>query len=197
MTARRARPPARIAGALAGLVALAALAVGCGVAPQDDATRVDPANVPFGLLDGGTTTTAVDEGEATLIYLIADDRLVGVDRQVPDDATAGDLLGLVVAGPTDAERSLGITTAVPAGAVASADESRGVAQVDLTAAFGDVRSGEQLLALAQLVYTLTQRPGLGGVEFTLDGEPIDVTLADGTVVVGPLSRDDVADMAPG
>ena len=182
------------------IAALALLVVGalgaCGVPDQDRAIRVDPADVPFGLLDPGTTTTVADATRTAVVYLLADDRLVPVDRQVPSDATLADLLELVVAGPTDQERSLGITTAVPAGAVATAVEARGVATVELTEAFGDVRSEEQLLALAQLIYTLTERPGLGGVAFTLGGEEVSVPVPDGSAIVGPVARDDLPDVAP-
>lgn len=187
----------RTLGAIALVAGLGAAVAACGVGTQDEARRVDPAVVPFGLLEAGTTTTVVDEGEPAAVFLVADDRLVEVARVAPDDASLADLLELVVAGPTDGERTLGITTAVPAGAVASADASRGVAQVDLTEAFGDVRSDEQLLALGQLVYTLTQQPGIGGVSFTLDGEPVAVPLPDGTEVSGAISRDDLAAVAPG
>ncbi len=185
-----------LAVAVACLAALAPALGACGVATQDRAVRVDPAEVPFGLLEAATTTTVVDEGRPEVVFLVADDRLVAVDRRAGDDASLADLLELVVAGPSDTERTLGITTAVPAGAVASAEAERGVAQVDLTEAFGDVRSDEQLLALGQLVYTLTQQPGIGGVSFTLDGEPVAVPLPDGTEVRGAVSRDDLELVAP-
>jgi spore germination protein GerM len=59
-----------------------------------------------------------------------------------------------------------------------------------------VRTDEQLLALGQLVFTLTDQPGIGGVEFSLEGEPVDVPLADGTTQDGPVSRDDLPEVAP-
>ncbi len=188
------RRPSRPLAVLALAVALVAGA--CGIAPQDEATRVDPASVPFGLLEGETSTTVADAGTAAVVYLSARDRLIAVDRTVADDADLADLLELVVAGPNEDERSLGITTAVPAGTVASADASRGVALVDLTEAFGDVRSDEQFLALGQVVYTLTGQPGIGGVQFTLEGEPVSVPLPDGSTTAEPVSRDDFASVAP-
>ena len=54
-------------------------------------------------------------------------RLVVVDRSVTPDATLEDLLGQVITGPTEVEQTLGITTAVPAGTLASVETSRGTA----------------------------------------------------------------------
>ena len=57
-------------------------------------------------------------------------------------------------------------------------------------------SDDQLLALAQLVFTLTARPGIGQVRFTLRGEAIQVPRADGSLVATPVSRDDYSAVAP-
>lgn len=183
-----------VASALLG--ALAVVAAACGIPAEPDANRIEPSDVPFGLLKEETTTTVVPEGEPTSIFLLTRDRLIAVDRSVPADADLADLLERVVAGPTKEERSLGITSAVPVGTVATVDASRGVATVDLNASFSDIRSSDQLLALAQIVYTLTDQPGIGGVSFRLEGEPVKVPLAGGTLREGPLSRDDFAALAP-
>ena len=139
----------RRALAAALLVALlgGSLLAACGVTSQSDATRIEPGDVPFGLLEDQPTTTEVEAGKTATIYLLTADRLVGVDRSVPADATLEDLLGQVITGPTEVEQTLGITTAVPSGTLASVDTSRGIAEVDLAAAFGDIRSREQILAL--------------------------------------------------
>lgn len=182
--------------ATALLGALAVVVAACGIPAEPEANRIEPGDVPFGLLEQETTTTVVPEGEPTAIFLLTRDRLIAVDRSVPADADLADLLERVVAGPTKEERSLGITSAVPVGTVATVDASRGVATVDLNASFSDIRSSDQLLALAQIVYTLTDQPGIGGVSFRLEGEPVKVPLAGGTLREGPLSRDDFAALAP-
>lgn len=182
---------------VAVLVAAALLVVAaCGIPSESEANRISPDDVPFGLLDEETTTTAVAEGRSEDIYLLAKDRLIAVERSIPEDGGLTALLQRVVDGPSKEERSLGITSAVPVGTVASVGSSRGVATVDLNAAFGDIRSSEQLLALAQIVYTLTGQPGIGGVAFTLEGEPVKVPLAGGQLRQGPLSRDDFSALAP-
>ena len=190
----------RLTTALAASVALALVVAvaSCGVSAEPKANRIENKDVPFGLLDDAkTTTTAVAAGRTTGVYLLTKSRLVAVDRTVPTDASLADLLQQVVAGPTEVEQSLGITTAVPAGTLASVDVKRGTAKVDLRAAFGDIRSREQLLALAQVVYTLTGQPGIGGVNFSVEGKSIKVPLADGTLSDDPLSRDDFKGLAPG
>jgi spore germination protein GerM len=189
---RRSAPV--VIGLLVGLLVVALAA--CGIAPEDQANRIDPTDVPFGLLEEQATTTEVPEGRTTLVYLAAAERLVAVERSTSPDATLADLLEQVVAGPTETERALGITTVIPAGSVAAVDQRGGVAQVDLTAGFGDVRTDEQLLALGQIVYTLTEQPGIGGVAFSLEGEPVGVPLPDGSTQDGPVSRDDLASVAP-
>jgi hypothetical protein len=177
------------------VLALAVVAMaGCGVAAESDANRVPPDAVPFGLLDDQVSTT-VAAGSTEQIYLVVNDRLVAVDRTLPVGGTPAELLGLVVDGPAAAEEELGITTAVPTGTIAAVDEDRGVAVVDLTAEFGDIRSADQPLALAQIVYTLTAQPGIGGVRFTLEGQDIEVPLPDGTSAE-TLARDDLDDFAP-
>lgn len=190
--------PTRVRRGLAAGVAcgLLVLAASCGIPAERDANRIEPRSVPFGLLDEETTTTAVAEGRTTSVYLLTKDRLAGVDRSLPDDADLADLLELVVAGPTAVERRIGLTSAVPSGTVATVKTSRGIAKVDLNAAFSDIRSSDQLLALGQIVYTLTGQPGIGGVSFSLEGKPVKVPLADGTTSAEPLSRDDFAALAP-
>lgn len=184
------------------LLAVCALLLGtavlaaCGVSSQEEATRIEPEDVPFGLLEDQPTTTAVDAGRTTAVYLLSSDELVSVDRRIPTDATLDELLSLVITGPTEVEQSLGITTAVPAGTLASVDTGSGIAEVDLTSAFGDIRSREQIFALGQIVYTLTGQPGIGAVRFTVEGEDVTVPLSDGTSSDDPLSRDDFEAIAP-
>lgn len=181
------------------IVAVAAMAVAlgsCGVSSQGQATRIEPEDVPFGLLDDQTTTTSVEAGRAATVYLRTADRLVAIDRSVPADAGLEDLLQQVIAGPTEVEESLGITSAVPAGTIASVDTGGGIAEVDLASSFGDIRSRDQILALGQIVYTLTGQPGIGGVRFTVEGEDVTVPLSDDTSSDEPLTRDDFDAVAP-
>ena len=63
----------------------------------------------------------------------------------------------------------------------------------LTLDFGEkLPAGEQQLALAQLVFTLTALPGIGQVVFERGGVPIDVPRSDGSLVSGVITREDFA-----
>ena len=61
--------------------------------------------------------------------------------------------------------------------------------VDLSTEFAQGSTSEQVLGLAQVVYTATAQPNITGVRFTLNGAPIEVPLPDGSLTGGPLSRE--------
>lgn len=77
-----------------------------------------------------------------------------------------------------------------------AETSGGVAVIDLSEGFTDISGSDQLIAIAQLVYTSTGRPGVGQVTFTLEGEPIEIPRDDGSITSGSVTRDDYRDLAP-
>ena len=52
------------------------------------------------------------------------------------------------------------------------------------------------LAIAQIVYTVTQQPGVTGVTFTIAGKAVEVPTAAGAQVPGPVSRADYLPQAP-
>jgi hypothetical protein len=181
----------------AGLVAV--LLAGCSVTAEDDAHRLPEAAVPFDLLEPGATTvppSAPQIGTAAL-YLVAEERLEPVFREVPADATPEEVLLALADGPTTAEQASGLTTAISdAAGIGEVDTARGVATVDLQPSPGDLSSGQQALALAQIVFTLTAQPGIGRVAFTLRGEPVDVPDGSGALTSDPVAREDYADLAP-
>jgi spore germination protein GerM len=72
----------------------------------------------------------------------------------------------------------------------------GTAIVDLSRPFTALSGSDQLLALAQIVFTLTSRPGIGQVQFTLGGAAIDIPRANGSLTPSPVSRDDYGPLSP-
>ena len=124
------------------LVVAAALAVaGCG---GDDATTTQ-ARVYF-LQDG-----QVEPGK---VWPVA--------REIADDASeTEEVLAALVAGPSEAEMELGLATAIPESATVSVSASGELTVEGVGEPFD--------LALAQIVYTLTQFPG---VEISYDGESV-------------------------
>jgi len=55
---------------------------------------------------------------------------------------------------------------------------------------------DQTFAIAQVVYTATQQPGVTGVSFEIAGQGIQVPTASGVQVSRPVGRADYAPQAP-
>jgi spore germination protein GerM len=185
---------------LAALVAaLAVLFAACGVPTHDTAHEVDAKDVPFGLLDerAGPPARAALGDEEKVIYFARDRRLVPTTRKLPPESSLSRILDALGRGPNRNEVDVGLRSALP-------DESRfpdvsvarGTATVDLGRRFTALSGEDQVIALAQLVYTVTGQPGVGLVRFTLDGRATEVPRANGELTSGPVSRDDFAAVAP-
>jgi spore germination protein GerM len=81
----------------------------------------------------------------------------------------------------------GLRTAIPKTFSATVSVERGVASVDSTRGLLDTLSPlDQRLAVAQIVLTLTSRPGIGQVLFSVDGVPTGVPRGRGDLA-GPLT----------
>ena len=179
-----------------GLVAVVVLASGalvlgaCGVPIDTQPAALSRSGVPFNLLDPtspattSTTTPSPIEVPVTIFLVSANGHLVPRDRAVP--VSAPDLvtvLSALVVGPTDAEAAAGLLSAVPAQTtVLGATISGGVATVNLGATFGQLVGPPQIQAVAQVVFTASALPGVTGVMFQLDGQPVEVPVASGAQV---------------
>ncbi|MGI8755961.1 MAG: GerMN domain-containing protein [Acidimicrobiales bacterium] len=187
-----------VAVALA-VVVVGSIGTGCAIASERSAHRVNADRVPFGLTEANpsTTTTAIPIGSTARIYLIRGGRVVPTLRAVKKAARLLDVMDLLASGATRQERRLGLTSALAESApVTKTSVSRGIATLDLARSFADIPADEQVLAIAQLVFTVTERPGIGRVRFTFDGHSIDVPRGDGALTVDALARDDFAKQAP-
>ncbi len=101
-------------------------------------------------------------------------------------------------GPTTLEKEIGFGTTVPAGtALRSVAVSGQTAVVDLSAAFGSGGGSlSMFLRVAQVVYSLTELPGVKRVEFMLDGLAVQALGGEGILVEGGVTRADFADLLP-
>lgn len=180
---------------------LLTLGCACGIPTQDDATRVPSDQVPFGLAapaSATTSTTGPAQSTEVTVYFIEAGRLVASPRRLAQPVSIADVLDAVVNGPTEDEARAGLRSAiVEQGLLARASVTGSVATVDLGTRFTALPSDEQVLALAQLVYTATALPGIGPVAFTLEGSPIPVPRADGSLTDAPVTRVDYASLMPG
>jgi hypothetical protein len=168
--------------------------------------------VPFGLLLGSTTTsTTIPPSTTTTSPQVANEVLVHVylldrsghlvfrDRLIPLPLGAGldALLDQLFAGPTAAEAAIGIQSAVPAQTkVDSSSITGGIATVNLNAAFGQVVGPAQVQAVAQMVYTATDQPGVTSVAFELSGQPVSVPVSSGAQLP-VVDRSQFVALAPG
>jgi spore germination protein GerM len=102
------------------------------------------------------------------------------------------------AGPTEAERSDGVFTAVPEGTrLLGLVVSDGLATVDLSSEFESGGGSLSMMArLGQVACTLDQFPTVNGVSFKLDGEPVDVFSGEGIVLDKPVTCADYEDLLP-
>jgi spore germination protein GerM len=183
----------RLGRLLAVVVACTALAA-CGVPGQAHANKIAADEVPFGLIVTPTsTTTSVPAQARSTVYLLRAGRLVAVERQIPSDPSA--LVLSLAQGPDATEAAGGLRTAI-----SDPDVIHGVTvtdplgTVDLSSHFSELPRGDQLLAVAQLVYTLSGIPEVRNVAFTLDGRPTAVPRADGSLSDQPVDRDDYREL---
>lgn len=193
-----ARRTARLAVAPVALL----LAGACGVPTDSSAEVAGPDDVPFGLLDEGTTSTTSPDGAtpptgpAISLCFVDGDSVVPVPRAPADlPGSPDDLVDVLAAGPTAVEAQRGLSSALPDPIpVLGTEVSGGVAEVDLDDTFADLSADRLLLAVAQIVCTLTSQPGVGQVGFTLEGERIEVPRQDGSLTRSPVTRDDYAEL---
>ncbi len=158
--------------------------------------------VPFGLLDPSDTNVVPSQSVTSnvVIYLVTSDpqHLVAVARDVGAADPVAAAVAALAAGPTDREAAFGLQTALPAQhLVRSVKVADGVAAVDLDTAFGDIGGSNQLLAIAQLVYTLTAQSTVDRVTFSVEGGAVEIPRGDGSLTSGAVSRTDYQQLAPG
>lgn len=185
--------------ALVVALTVGALTAGaCGVPTRGSADRANPDDVPFGLLDQVPSSSSSLSRSGTPVevyfYDAGTERLVQVVTETDDPSLDG-VLRLLQEVPGGA----GLPVGNPLGdveVIRSVAVSRGRATVDLTEAFGGIAGTAQLVALAEMVYTATGRPGVGQVVFTLGGQPIEVPRGDGSLTSDPLTRSDYPKLAP-
>lgn len=177
--------------------AVAALAAGCAVPAQKEAQRTADAAVPFGLLDPQAPPLIPPapgpSSEETALCFVRDGRVVIVSEEVAPPVDLRATLDALATPPRDTGGLLGTALREPS-IVRDVQLLGGIARVDLLSAVSGLAADEQLLALAQIVCTLTGRPGVGQVSFTLEGSPLAVPKGDGSLVTSPVARDDYAEL---
>ncbi|MDI3341463.1 MAG: GerMN domain-containing protein [Sphaerobacter sp.] len=204
----------RLGIVLAIALTLALVACGGGTSgtpsPQPTATAAGPgAASPTGGADAtaapSPSPSATAVGSATpgderqvRVYFLRDAKIATASRAIPaTQRVATEAIEALLAGPTEAERAAGMTTAIPEGTrLLGVTIDAGLATVNLSREFESGDGSVSLAArLAQVVYTLTQFPTVEQVQFQLEGEPVD-SFGDGVLLDHPVSRADYEDLTP-
>lgn len=142
--------------------------------------------------------TALIEPEAGdgRIYLVAagdagQQRLLrSVQRDVrttPDALLPEILLLLLMSGPSQSELDVRLTTAIPAGTeLLSTRRSGGTLFVDITEQIVDLTGEALTLAVAQIVFTAAELPGVRAVRLRVNGQDQAWPRGDGQTRIGEL-----------
>lgn len=221
MTARRPAFPAALVAAIALVAACNAASGPLGTVPvassapdpsvvqgSPDVTPApsdQPTTIPSGSTGGSPSPSSSPAG-TTLVrayFWLGGDPgsagLVAVLRTISGTkAVATAAVTAVLAGPTAAETSRTISTAIPAGSqLLGLSIDTGVATVNLSSEFESGGGSVSVLTrLGQVVYTLTQFPSVKSVQFQIDGQAKTAFSSEGVALDKPVGRTDYLQLLP-
>ena len=156
------------------------LLAACGLQTQSTAVAIE--KVPFDLVATTTSSTTSSTTpsptsvnapiETVSLYFIAANRVIPTLRDLPGEPSLQQVLNELVKGLPQASFVSLLRSALPDKLRATVEVTRGLAVVDTDESLLAVSASiDQRLAIAQIVLTLTSRPGVGQVLFTVDGRP--------------------------
>ena len=199
----------RIAVSLCSTLLLAA----CSVPRSGPFETISNDDIPFGLNAAQTTApqSATETTVASLdppgtvyelvdLYFIRNASVIRVQRSMISPVDTKGALAALTEGLIDDSTTLGLRSAIPASLEARVDVDRGVATVKATRAFlNSLPAVDQRLSIAQIVLTLTSRPGIGQVVFFVDGKAIAVPKGRGDLsgAGDPVTFDDYTNIIVG
>lgn len=156
------------------------------IEPPEPSTTLPPSTLPPTTAPPSTVLIAFPLD----VYWISGSTIRPI-RRVAVEATLDTAIEALRAGPLFSDTAEGLRSALAASdMIDSAAVQSGTATIDLAPSFLTLPGNEQTLAIAQIVYTVTNLPGVGLVTFRLSDRPLSVPTADGQPSRGPLSRDD-------
>jgi len=185
----------------------------CSVPKSGPFETISNDDIPFGLNAAQTTapqsateTTVANldppgtEYEQLDLYFIRNAAVTRAQRSVISPVDANGALAALTEGLVEDSTTVGLRSAIPASLEAGVDVDRGVATVNATRAFlNSLSAVDQRLAIAQIVLTLTSRPGIGQVVFFVDGKAIAVPKGRGDLsgIGDPVTFDDYTNIIVG
>jgi len=209
----RTRNGILIALAASALLVVAILTVGCGVGGSvGDAGTVSTTEGTLTTVtvpaEETTTTVAVEETTTTtvaqsttslVVYFSRDEKICAASRVVPKTQEVGAAaVKALIEGPTAEERAVGMVSNIPDGTTfLGLNIEDGIATVDLSQEYASGGGSLSMaMRLAEVVFTLTQFSTVDGVNFKLDGEPVEVFGGEGLILDHPVGRGDYEDLSP-
>lgn len=191
-------------GRMLTVALLVLFASACGPRAQDSASPLR--GIPGDLTAPTSTTTTTSTSiaptptstvasEAVLLHFILGDSITTVLRTLPLGPEPQDVLDSLLDGFPTSSFGSDIRSAIPRDLEASVSVERGLATVDTDGSLlTEISPIDQRLAIAQIVLTLTSRPGIGQVTFLVNGEPQAVPRGGGELAPAdqPVAYDDYA-----
>jgi spore germination protein GerM len=172
------------------VLAISLLLAGCGFPSQSAPERIADEELPAALRPGATVpVNPVDGSEPVSVWFVSERNLDRRQHFVSRPVSIELLIAELVEGPTEAEQAAGLRSALPDGTVIGATLGRGNVVVELEDAFRDLSPEDQVLAVGQIVLTLTDFRGVGSVSLSIDGEQIAVPVPAGETSDPPLVRE--------
>lgn len=176
------------------------LLVGCGVPVQQESAPIHSDAIPSHLRGSGAPTIpqpTATPGRPTLqVNFVRNDRLVAIAREAPTTMPTDRLAAVIQAlmtGPNDTEQSDGITSALPPELTLTVAEVQGKRVVlELSGETEGRSAAENVLAVGQIVLSVTALPTVDEVTFQRDGVAVEALLADGALTTEPLTAADYA-----
>jgi spore germination protein GerM len=159
-----------------------------------DPARLQPWLLMLGLLllfGFGVLVSALQQPAVQTIYWVRDDAtaatLVAAPRRLRGEESEGlvrSLVAALAAGPVASERQLGLANELPAATeVLAVSDEAGVLVVDLSSAvMAGGGSHSQIGRLLQLLYSLSELPGVEVVSLSVEGVPAPVWGGEGVMV---------------
>ena len=182
--------------ALSGQVLGATVLGGCGFPVQDSARAVPPDDLPTALRPQNTADkTPGATSEPITVWFVRDGMLDRLRHRIVTPLEPRDVLADLLVGPTAAEQDRSFRSAIPDPSVfVDVQVAGGLATVELAAEFAEISIADQVLAVGQLVLTLTDLRGVGRVQFVVDGTQVAVPLPSGEASDETVSRDDYIEL---
>jgi hypothetical protein len=168
-------------------------AAACGVPTDSEAVRIPAEDVPFGLVDTVVSsvpaTDDVAPDVAVDLFYVSGEALVAVIGSAPAPLTPD---GVVEALLLPTAPSSSVRSVLEPDDIVSVTAQDTMVVLDLDQTLLELPTSEQVLAVGQLVLTLTGLDDVASVSFVSGGEPVAVPLPDGTAASDPVGPDSFA-----